>query len=619
MNRNLVLVGILLTALGAPGAESPHASVVIRSQPLQAGRIDPKLFGNFVELLDDVVPGMWAEMLNDRSFEGVIPAANWCYYDGSLDICDRQWDTNASWSLDHEKPFNGSQCARLNASGGTARLTQSGLLVKRHMGYTFSGYLRSDHGIKARVLLKTLLPTGEWLTLASARLPKLSDDWQKYSLQMTSNGETDRAVFELRAEGQGHLWADKLSLMPMDNQAGWRQDVVAAIRQVQPAILRWGGSTVDPGHYRWKNGIGARDLRTPWRNENWGRIDPNDVGIDEFCQFCELVQAEPLICVSFADGAQSAADLVEYCNGDTATTWGAKHAANGHHSPYRVKYWQVGNEINGNDPEYLRQMPEFITRMKQADSKILLMSSFPTPALLERVGKDLAYVCPHHYTPDLAWCDRQFTEIGHLLEVTPGCAAIKMAVTEWNIDAGSWGLGRGKQATLEAALMNARYLQLLLRHADKVKIACRSNLANSYCGAIIETGPGGAGVLKRASYYVMQLYSRHAKPVPLQIEQSGEPVDLFACAAEDNSSAVLFAVNPRPQPIDCSLAFEGFSARSVRAEAVCDTLNAGQPDIINHWQAPERIRILPVPVAVDRITLRPFSATAVEFGSRTEH
>jgi hypothetical protein len=47
---------------------------------------------NFIELLDDVVPGMWAEMLNDRSFEGVTRPANWCYYDGSLTICDRDWD-----------------------------------------------------------------------------------------------------------------------------------------------------------------------------------------------------------------------------------------------------------------------------------------------------------------------------------------------------------------------------------------------------------------------------------------------------------------------------------------------------------------------------------------------
>jgi alpha-L-arabinofuranosidase len=57
-----------------------------------------------------------------------------------------------------------------------------------------------------------------------------------------------------------------------------------------------GGSTVDPGGYQWKNGIGDRDLRAPFENTNWGRLDSNDVGVEEFVRFCRAVDAEPLIC-----------------------------------------------------------------------------------------------------------------------------------------------------------------------------------------------------------------------------------------------------------------------------------------------------------------------------------
>ena len=169
-------------------------------------------------------------------------------------------------------------------------------------------------------------------------------------------------------EGEGRAWADKLSLMPADNLLGWRPDVVQAIKDVHPAILRWGGSACDPGEYRWKQGIGDRDRRTPFRNKVWGRIDPNDVGIDEFCQFCELTGVEPLICLSFSDGPQSAADLVEYCNGETNTPWGAKRAANGHPAPYRVKYWQVGNEISGDDENYLKPLRRFCPRHERRRS-----------------------------------------------------------------------------------------------------------------------------------------------------------------------------------------------------------------------------------------------------------
>jgi alpha-N-arabinofuranosidase len=475
--------------------------------------------------------------------------------------------------------------------------------------------LRADKGVKATVSLKFLLPTGDWFTLASADLPALSEQWRKYAVEMNSRGTTDRAVFELQAEGNGNLWADKLSLMPRDNLQGWRTDVVEAVKEVGPGVIRWGGSSVDPGHYRWKEGIGDRDQRTPWINQNWGRIDPNDVGIDEFCQFCDLTSVEPLICVSFADGAQSAGELVEYCNGATDTRWGAKRAANGHPVPYHVRYWQIGNEIGGDDPGYLDQFPSFIERIRKADPKALIMTSFPSQKLLERVGKEVAYVCPHHYTPDLLECDRDFNRLAEMIDHIPGCSHLKMGVTEWNIDAGSWGLGRAKQATLGAALMNARYLNLLMRHSDKVEIACRSNLANSYCGAIIETGISGSGVLKRASYYVMELYARHAKPVPLLLEPPNDQVDAFACASTDLKSLVVFAVNSKPQRAEFSISFQGFSGflRALKADSVCDRKQAGQPDVINHWDTSERIKTIAVSASSDKVSLPPLSATAIEY------
>jgi alpha-L-arabinofuranosidase len=595
-------------------AQPARMAVTIHSQSLNAGTVDPKVFGNFIELLDDVAPGMWAELLNDRSFEGVAPAANWCYYDGSLDICDRPWDTNATWSRVRENPFNGDWCAKLTAGDQPAALTQSALSARKGMDYLFSGYLRGESGVKASVRLKFLLPTGEWMTLASAELPDPSQEWRKVSAKITSSGQTDRAVFELRADGAGSLWADKLSLMPADNMNGWRRDVVEVTKAVHPALIRWGGSSVDPGRYRWKEGIGDRDLRVPWPNRNWGRIDPNDVGVDEFCQFCELTGAEPLICVSFSDGAQSAAELIEYCNGGSSSAWGAKRAANGHPAPYAVKYWQVGNEISGDDPEYLRQVPGFIAAMKKADPSVQIMTSFPSQKLLDAAGKDIAFVCPHHYTADLGECERDFTHIGDMIDHTPGCAGIKIGVTEWNTDAGAWGLGRGFFATLNVALANARYLHVMMRHCDKVKIGCRSNLANSYCGAIIETSPSGAGVLKRASYWVMDLYANRALPEPLLIEQSSDRLDLFACASNDKKSVVLFAVNPKAEPVALSVAFNGFagSAAISKAEAVCDTLNAGQPDVMNHWDVPDRIRIAGLAASGDTVTVPPLSAAAIE-------
>lgn len=603
-----VLAGLLLPQIARSGS-------VIHSQPLNPGRIDPMLFGNFIELLDDVAPAMWAEMLNDRSFEGITKLSQWCYYDGAPDICDRPWDTNASWSIDTNGVFNGTRCARLTASARQpASLTQSGLAVKKGMTYRFSGHFRTDNPtLTATVRLKTLLPDGKWMALASAKLPRISSDWQKYSVTLTSKGATDRTVFVVNATGNGNLWADKLSLMPGDNVQGWRRDVIDVIKAVHPAVIRFGGSVCDPGGYRWKNGVGDRDLRVPFPNKVWGRLDPNDVGIDEFCQFCEAVGAAPLICLSFSDGPENAGDLVAYCNGDVQSPWGAKRAANGHPASYAVKYWQIGNEISGDDDNYVGQILRFVGLMKEADSSIEIMSSFPTQKLLDKAGRDLAFIAPHHYTPDLNGCENDFNHLAQMINQTRGCADIKIAVTEWSTSGGDWGLGRAQFLTLGTALRNARYIHVMMRHCDKVKIACRSNMANSFCGAIIETSPGG--LLKRPSYYVMQLYARHALPVPLKIDSSGDNPDLFACSSDDGKTVVLFAINFKTDPVDWSWQFDGFAnpPSAIRAEAVLDTQDTRQPDVMNHWAAPNRIRIAPVPVqGANRILLPALSATAIE-------
>jgi len=503
----------------------------------------------------------------------------------------------------------------MSARRQPASLTQSGLAVKLGMGYTCSGFFRADNPkLKVTIRLKARLPNGDWMTLGSAKLPSPSQPWQKFSAQMTSKGGTDRVVFEVRAEGEGSVWVDKLSLMPADNLKGWRRDVIEAVKDVQPTLVRFGGSVCDPGKYRWKNGIGDRDSRVPFPNKVWGRLDSNDVGIDEFCQFCELAGVEPMICLSFSDGPQSAADLVEYCNGDARKGWGAKRAANGHPAPYRVKYWQLGNEISGDDEKYLNGFSSFVELMKQVDPGVAILSSFPTQKLLDRVGKNIDYIAPHHYTADFGYCDRDFSRLAQMIDQTPGCGRIKIAVTEWNVSSGDWGLMRGKQMTLESALLNARYLHVLMRHSDKAEIACRSNMANSLCGAIFETSP--AGLLKRPSYYVMQLYARHARPVPLRVEQADGGPDVFACRSEDGKSAVIFAVNSRSEPVEWSCRFDGFGApiQAAKAEALCDNQDARQPDAMNHWSAPERIKTVglrPIP-GQNKVVLPALSVTAVD-------
>jgi alpha-N-arabinofuranosidase len=619
VRKGLFAAAVLILAAGAAApraAGAGPAPLKIFPEPLNEGRITPLFYGNFIELLDDVIPGMWAEMLGNRGFEGVEPTASWVYHQGAANLSDRDWDPDPSWALDADRPFNASRSARLAAAAGApGRLGQSGLAVRRGMSYRFSGWFRSDApGLKAAVTLKALLPDGSWMALGRVELPAAGTDWAKRDGTFTASGTTDRAVFELTVRGAGHLWADKLSLMPGDAVDGWRKDVVEAVRDMRPAVLRWGGSTVDPGGYKWKDGIGERDRRPPFRNPVWGRLDTMDVGIEEILSFCRAVGAAPLVCVSFADGPASARDMVEYVNGASSSPWGAKRAANGHSAPYGVKYWQVGNEID--EPGYPARCAEFCRAVRAADPAAVILTSFPTPELIDQV-KDLADLyCPHYYRPDLQGIDEDISRLQALLRAkVPGRPA-RLGVTEWNIDAGAWGLGRGRLYTLSCALFEARFLNLLHRHADVIALATRSNLCNSFCGGTIQTN--AAGLFRIPAFHVMSLYAGHSKPVPMLINEPPAGVDVSACAAEDRRSASVFLVNTRREPIDLEIDASALAAGMEVVDARClgDAQDRRQPDVINFWDHPDRVRVMPAARTGNVVRLPALSLTVVDCAAR---
>ncbi len=44
---------------------------------------------------------------------------------------------------------------------------------------------------------------------------------------------------------------------------------------------------------------------------------------------------------------QSASDLVEYCNVAAGTYWSDLRVSHGYRAPHNVRYWCVGNEMDG--------------------------------------------------------------------------------------------------------------------------------------------------------------------------------------------------------------------------------------------------------------------------------
>jgi len=168
---------------------------------------------------------------------------------------------------------------------------------------------------------------------------KLRNNYVEYPLEFTAGQTTDNARLEIVALGKETVRIGCVSLMPSDNVNGWRKEVIALMKELNATLYKWPGGNFVSG-YNWQDGIGPRDNRPPRANPAWKGIEDNDVGLHEYLELCQMLEAEPTLAVNAGSGdAQSAAQLVEYVNGSTKTPMGKLRSNNGHAKPYGVRYF----------------------------------------------------------------------------------------------------------------------------------------------------------------------------------------------------------------------------------------------------------------------------------------
>lgn len=151
------------------------------------------------------------------------------------------------------------------------------------------------------------------------------------------------------------IWVGEDSTIP--NYEGLRKDVVDALKAIHPPLLRWpGGCFADT--YHWRDGIGPREDRPTYFNENFGtqQLENNHFGTHEFMHLCELVGAKPWFNINMLSGTvKETCDWVEYVNRETATSLAKERAENGHPEPFGVDYWGIGNESWAGGGNYTAQ------------------------------------------------------------------------------------------------------------------------------------------------------------------------------------------------------------------------------------------------------------------------
>lgn len=579
LKLNFLTSFIAALALIACNNEKPGESVKVdinnTGQP-----IEKYIYGQFIEHLGrSIYGGLWAEMLSDRKFYYPIvynfspwakdSSAFWntgpyTYLNGS------PWEmigTRNSVKMDTKNPYTGKQSVTVEVpgNGSEAGIKQARLAVVANKKYTGHIVLSGSTGVLP-IIVQLKSSDGKTVT---QKIEQISNRYTSYPFEFTPAFSGDSVALEIYSTGKGTFRIGTVSLMPADNLKGWRSDVVALLKELDSPVYRWPGGNFVSG-YNWMDGIGERDKRPPRKNPAWKGVEPNDVGIHEYMELMNMINAEPYISVNTGLGTvEDVAKEVEYCNGSVDTEMGKLRAENGHPEPYNVKFWAVGNEMYGNWQLGHMPLDEYVkkhNRVAEAiwkvdpDAKLVGVGSLGKwdVAMLSECSDYLSLLSEHVYcreldsvpahTAQLADAIRKVAKAHRVYnDSIPQLAGknIRIAMDEWNYWYGDYIYGElGVRYHLKDALGVARGLHEYFRNSDLFFMANYAQTVN-VIGAI-KTTRTASDFATTALPLIM--YRHHFGTIPVKIENNLTNPDVSVALTSDKKFLTIAAVNSTSEP-----------------------------------------------------------------------
>jgi alpha-N-arabinofuranosidase len=333
---------------------------------------------------------------------------------------------------------------------------------------------------------------------------------------------------------------------PLADEDGFRTDVIREIRELGVPIMRYPGGNFVSG-YNWLDGVGPKQDRPTVLERAWNSLETNQFGTNEFIEWCRKVETEPLLAFNLGTGTpETAVAFVEYCNVDKGTKWSDLRRSHGYEQPHDVRYWCLGNEMDGpwqmgHMParEYGRKARDAARQIRRIDPALQLIACgssntiLPTYLVWDREVLEECYdqvdaISLHNYygnTEDLTGnsserylamnldMERQIQEIAAVCDYVQGALKspkrLWLSFDEWNV----WYRARGglfangqrqfapqlleEEYNLEDALLVGGFLNTLLRHSDRVRIGCLAQIVN----VIAPLVTNDQGVLRQTIYY----------------------------------------------------------------------------------------------------------------------
>jgi len=96
---------------------------------------------------------------------------------------------------------------------------------------------------------------------------------------------------------------------PTADAKGFRQDVMALVRELGPTIMRYPGGNFVSG-YNWEDGVGPVVERPARLDYAWFSTEPNTFGTNEFIDWCRMAGIEPMLAVNLGTRGRKTLDIL---------------------------------------------------------------------------------------------------------------------------------------------------------------------------------------------------------------------------------------------------------------------------------------------------------------------
>lgn len=368
--------------------------------------------------------------------------------------------------------------------------------------------------------------------------------WRRLTAELTATADAQSGRIRLAFRRPGVVALDFVSLELVRTSHGlkhMRADLVDALADLHPRFMRFPGGCVAHGGipdnmYRWKDSVGPVEHRRQDYNL-WGYHQSKRLGYMEYLELCEALGMEPLpvlaagVCCQNADGGpipiaasemddyiRDVLDLIDFCNGDATTEWGAKRIAWGHPEPFGLRYLGIGNE-DRIDAVFESRFGRIFEAVRREHPEITVVGTVgPAPFGADydegwRYATELGVpIVDEHSYQAPSWWFKHLDHYDHANRLGP-----KVYLGEY----GSWG------TTLLNALSEAAIMGRMERNGDVVRMA-------SYAPLLCKNGHNGwdpnliyfdnGHVYRTYSYWVQRMFGATPADRALPVDVDGDTV-----------------------------------------------------------------------------------------------